>query len=63
MRREVNKSVFNSLMKKLDIQQPKSEKENFNDWMRDKVKSVHYANNESMITAFSKIEEKNKLLC
>jgi hypothetical protein len=32
----------------------------FDDWMRNKVKSIHYANNAKMSQAFSKIIEKNK---
>jgi hypothetical protein len=58
MKAQVNQHVFNALMTKLNIQQPKSEKENFNDWMRNKVKSIHFANNQAMLNAYNRIEEK-----
>lgn len=32
----------------------------FDDWMRNTVKSIHYANNLEMSQAFSKIIETNK---
>lgn len=56
-----NQHVFNNLMVKLNIQQPKSEKENFDNWMRNKVKSVHYANNQAMVNAYERVEEKFKI--
>lgn len=30
--------------------------ENFNEWMRNKVNSVHYANNEEMTKAFARVQ-------
>lgn len=56
-----NQHVFNNLMVKLNIQQPKSEKENFDNWMRTKVKSVHYSNNQAMVNAYERVEEKFKI--
>jgi len=58
MNQEINQKVFSDLMTKLNIQKPKSEKENFNDWMRNKVKSIHFANNQAMLNAYNRIEEK-----
>lgn len=57
----VNQQVFNNLMVKLNIQQPKSEKENFDTWMKTKVKSIHYANNQAMLNAYERVEEKFKI--
>lgn len=57
----VNQQVFNNLMVKLNIQQPKSEKENFDTWMRNTVKSVHYSNNQAMVNAYERVEEKFKI--
>lgn len=57
----VNQQVFNNLMVKLNIQQPKSEKENFDMWMRNTVKSVHYSNNQAMVNAYERVEEKFKI--
>jgi len=58
MKTQVNQHVFSNLMTKLNIQQPKSEKENFDTWMKSKVKSIHYANNQAMLNAYNRIEEK-----
>jgi hypothetical protein len=58
MKAQVNQHVFSNLMTKLNIQQPKSEKENFDTWMKSKVKSIHYANNQAMLNAYNRIEEK-----
>lgn len=33
-----------------------SNKEKFNEWMLNVVKSIHYSNNEQMLNAFNKIE-------
>lgn len=38
-----------------------SNSERFNEWMRNKVQSVHYANNYRMSLAFDKIRENEKL--
>lgn len=38
-----------------------SNSERFNEWMRNKVQSVHYANNQKMSLAFDKIRENEKL--
>lgn len=37
-----------------------SNSERFNEWMRNTVKSVHYANNQKMSLAFEKIKEHGK---
>jgi hypothetical protein len=58
MKAQVNQHLFSNLMTKLNIQQPKSEKENFDTWMKSKVKSIHYANNQAMLNAYNRIEEK-----
>jgi hypothetical protein len=58
MKSQLNQQVFMALMTKLNIQAPKSEKENFNEWMKTKVKSIHFANNQAMLNAYNKIEEK-----
>ena len=58
MKPQINQHVFSNLMTKLNIQQPKSEKENFNEWMKSKVKSIHYANNQAMLNAYNRIEER-----
>lgn len=57
----VNQQVFKNLMVKLNIQQPKSEKENFDTWMRNTVKSVYYSNNQAMVNAYERVEEKFKI--
>jgi hypothetical protein len=54
----MKQQVFTALMTKLNIQASKSEKENFNEWMKTKVKSIHFANNQAMLNAYNKIEEK-----
>ena len=58
MKIEINKQVFCSLVDKLYLNKTNSEVENFNEWMLNKVKSVHYSNNEEMCNAYEKIEEK-----
>jgi hypothetical protein len=58
MKIEINKQIFCSLVEKLDLNKKNNEIENFNDWMINKVQSVHYANNEAMCNAYEKIEEK-----
>ena len=35
-------------------------KEKFALWMRDRVKSIHFANNEKMYNAYCKIDEYGK---
>ena len=55
---EINKQVFCSLVEKLELNKKNTEIENFNDWMLNKIKSVHYCNNEEMCNAYEKIEEK-----
>jgi len=55
---EINKQVFCSLVEKLDLNKKNNEIENFNDWMLNIVKSVHYSNNLEMCNAYEKIEEK-----
>ena len=58
MKIEINKQVFCSLVEKLELNKKNTEIENFNEWMLNKVKSVHYSNNEEMCNAYEKIEEK-----
>jgi hypothetical protein len=58
MKIEINKQVFCSLVEKLDLNKKNNEIENFNDWMLNRVKSVHYSNNQEMCNAYDKIEEK-----
>ena len=55
---EINKQVFCSLVDKLDLNKKNSEVENFNEWMINKVQSIHYANNLEMCNAYERIEEK-----
>ena len=55
---EINKQVFCSLVEKLELNKKNNEIENFNDWMLNRVKSVHYSNNQEMCNAYDKIEEK-----
>ena len=58
MKPQIDQYVFSNLMTKLNIQQPKSEKEIFDTWMRTKVKSIHYANNQAMLNAYNRIDER-----
>jgi hypothetical protein len=58
MKIEIKKQIFCSLVEKLNLNKKNSEKENFNEWMLNKVKSIHYANHEEMCNAYEKIEEK-----
>ena len=58
MKIEINKQIFCSLAEKLDFNKKNTEIENFNEWMLNKVKSIHYSNNEEMCNAYEKIEEK-----
>lgn len=55
---EINKQVFCSLVEKLELNKKNNEIENFNDWMLNRVKSIHYSNNQEMCNAYDKIEEK-----
>lgn len=55
MKAEINQHVFQNLMKKLDIKPAKSNVERFNDWMKYKVQSVHYSNNNAMCEAYKRI--------
>ena len=50
-----NQIVFNNLMKKLNIQPAPTNVERFNEWMKKKVKSVHYADNNAMTEAYKRI--------
>jgi hypothetical protein len=36
-------------------------RKDFNTWMRDTIKSVHYANNEAMLRAFEKQSKAQRL--
>jgi hypothetical protein len=44
--------------KKVNLNKRNSEKENFNEWMCNRVKSIYYSNNLRMCNAYEKIEEK-----
>jgi hypothetical protein len=55
MNAKVNQMVFNNLMKKLEIQPAQTEVERFNEWMKSKVKSIHYSNNNAMCEAYKRI--------
>ena len=58
MKIKVNKKVFCPSIEKIDLDKKNNEIENFNEWMLNKVKSIHYSNNEEMCKAYEKIEEK-----
>lgn len=51
----IQQKVFKSLMQNLGIQPGKTEVEKFDEWMRNKVKSIHYSNNEKMTNAYNRI--------
>jgi hypothetical protein len=53
----IQKQVFNNLMTKLEIKPSETNKDRFNDWMRNKVKSIFYADNEKMTNAFNRVDE------
>lgn len=55
MKAQINKMVFDNLIKKLEIQPAQTEVERFNEWMNSKVKSVHYSNNNAMCEAYKRI--------
>jgi len=55
MKTEINNKVFNNLMQRLNINPAQSNQERFDDWMRNKVKSIHYANNNAMCNAYQRI--------
>ena len=57
MKTEIQKTVFNNLMIKLEIKPAQTNSERFNEWMRNKVKSIFYSDNERMTNAFSRINE------
>lgn len=55
MNAEIQKQVFNNLMQKLEIKPALTNVERFNEWMKSKVKSVHYSNNNAMCEAYKRI--------
>jgi len=55
MTKEINNKVFSNLMQRLNINPAQSNQERFDDWMRNKVKSIHYANNNAMCKAYQKV--------
>lgn len=57
MKDRINKKVFSSLMSKLEIGPAETNKDRFNDWMKNKVKSVFYSDNERMLNAYNRIIE------
>lgn len=52
----LNQQVFSNLMQKLKIQPAETNKQRFDNWMRNKVKSVHYGNWEAMDRALQTIK-------
>jgi len=50
-------NTFERLCGRLGISTAKTQKERFNEWMRDKVKSKHYSDNGQMTNAFNRIIE------
>lgn len=52
--KNTNQQVFKGLMERLE---KKSNKEKFNEWMLNKVKSVHFSDNEKMVNAYNRIIE------
>lgn len=56
MKEQIQTQVFNNLMQKLDIKPALTNVEKFNEWMRNRVKSIHYSNNNAMLNAFNKIQ-------
>lgn len=55
MERVIKQTVFNNLMKKLEIYPAETEVERFNEWMKSKIQSVHYSNNKAMCNAYNRI--------
>lgn len=51
----IKQTVFNTLMQKLEIYPAETDAEKFNTWMRDKVHSIHYSNNNAMCEAYKRI--------
>ena len=51
----IKKTLFNNLMQKLEIYPAETDAEKFNNWMRDKVQSIHYSNNYAMCEAYKRI--------
>jgi len=50
-----NQQVFKNLMQKLKIQPAETNQQRFDNWMRERVKSVHYGNWEAMDRAMQTI--------
>jgi len=53
--KEIKQSVFNKLMQKLEIQPAITEAERFNEWMKSKVQSIHYSDNNAMCNAYNRL--------
>ena len=51
----IKQSIFNKLMQKLEIYPSETETERFNEWMKSKVQSIHYSNNDAMCNAYKRI--------
>ena len=51
----IKQTAFNTLMQKLEIYPAETEVERFNEWMKSKVQSIHYSNNNAMCEAYKKI--------
>ena len=49
-------TTFKRLAKKLNLITPEvRERELFDEWMKNKVKSIYYSDNEKMLNAYNKI--------
>lgn len=46
---------INAVLKELGIEETKTKVEEFDDWMRNCVKSIHYSDNEAMYNAYERI--------
>lgn len=55
MEKQIKQSVFNKLMQKLEIQPAITEAERFNEWMKSKVQSIHYSDNNAMCNAYNRL--------
>lgn len=55
MKTQIKQSTFNNLMRKLEIYPAETEAERFNEWMKSKVQSIQYANNNAMCNAYNRL--------
>lgn len=54
--KNTNQQVFKNLMQKLEIQPAQTNKEKFNEWMKN-MKNKFYSDNEQMLNAYNRIIE------